>query len=82
VVKFLTIVDEGSYYCIDIVAGRQLGAREVMQGLAAAIALHGAPRHLRCDNGGEFIARMLQDWLKRAGITTRFIEPGSPGKTA
>jgi putative transposase len=77
-VKFLTIVDEGSHYCIDIVAGRRLGAAEVIQALAAAIAVHGAPRHLRCDNGGEFIARKLQAWLKAAGIVTRFIEPGSP----
>jgi transposase InsO family protein len=77
-VKFLTILDEGSHYCIDIVVGRRLGAREVVEALAAAIALQGAPRHLRCDNGGEFIARRLQDWLKQAGIRTRFIEPGSP----
>lgn len=77
-VKFLTIVDEGSHYCIDIVAGRRLGAAEVVRALAAAIAVHGAPRHLRCDNGGEFIARKLQQWLKAAGIAMRFIEPGSP----
>jgi putative transposase len=77
-VKFLTVIDEGSHYCIDIVAARRLGAREVVAALQAAIALHGAPRYLRCDNGSEFIARLLQDWLKRAGIQTRFIEPGSP----
>lgn len=77
-VKFLTIIDEGSHYCIDIVASRRLGAREVVQALMVAIALHGAPRYLRCDNGGEFIARLLQNWLKLAGIKTRFIEPGSP----
>jgi len=40
--------------------------------------LHGAPAHLRNDNGSEFIARLLQEWLKKTGITTRFIEPGSP----
>lgn len=77
-VKFLTIVDEGSHFCLDIVASRRLGACEVVQALMVLIARHGAPRHLRCDNGGEFIARFLQDWLKREGITTRFIEPGSP----
>jgi putative transposase len=80
-VKFLTIIDEGSHYCIDIVAGRRLGAAEVVQALAAAIAVHGAPRHLRCDNGGEFITRKLQQWLKSAGIATRFIEPAL-GRTA
>jgi putative transposase len=77
-VEFLTMLDEGSHYCIDIAAGRHLGASEVIQALTGAIALHGTPRNLRCDNGGEFVARLLQDWLKRAGIRTRFIEPGSP----
>jgi putative transposase len=77
-IKFLTIIDEGSHYCIDIVASRQLGAAEVIRALQAAIAVHGAPRHLRCDNGGEFVARALQEWLAQAGIRIRFIEPGSP----
>jgi len=58
-IKFLTIIDEGSHYCIDIVASRQLGAAKVIRALQAAIAVHGAPRHLRCDNGGEFVARVL-----------------------
>ena len=59
-IKFLTIVDEGSHYCIDIVASRQLGAAEVIRALQTAIGVHGTPRHLRCDNGGEFVARALQ----------------------
>jgi len=46
--------------------------------LGVAVAVHGAPRHLRCDNGGEFIAKRLQSWLLETGITIRFIEPGSP----
>src|SRR6202000_1072289 len=65
-------------YCIDIVASRRLGASEVVRALQSAIAVHGAPRHLRCDNGGEFVAGTLQNWLSRAGIRARFIEPGSP----
>jgi transposase InsO family protein len=77
-VKFLTIVDEGSHYCIDIVANRRLGAFAVVAALQAASSRHGPPRHLRSDNGGEFIARALQTWLKSSGITARFIEPGSP----
>jgi transposase InsO family protein len=77
-VRFLTIVDEGAHYCIDIVAGRSLGAREVIAALQTAIHRHGMPRHLRSDNGGEFIAHLLQDWLRQSGIQPRFIEPGSP----
>ncbi len=62
-VKFLTIIDEGSHYCIDVVAGRRLGAAAVVAALQAASGRHGTPRHLRSDNGGEFIAGALQTWL-------------------
>jgi len=55
-----------------------MGAREVIAALAALIALHGAPAYLRCDNGAEFIAWILQEWLALAGVKTRFIEHGSP----
>jgi transposase InsO family protein len=77
-VKFLTLLDEYSHYALDIVASHRMGSREVVAALQAAVAVHGAPRHLRCDNGGEFIAKYLQRWLLETGITIRFIEPGSP----
>jgi transposase InsO family protein len=76
--KFLTIVDEGSHYCIDIAVGRRMNARDVVRALDEAVQRHGKPRHLRSDNGGEFIAGVLQRWLKERGILARFIEPGSP----
>lgn len=77
-VKFLTIIDEYSHYCLGIVASRRMGAREVIAALSRLIELHGAPGHLRCDNGAEFIAGILQEWLDLAGVETRFIEPGCP----
>jgi putative transposase len=77
-VKFLTLLDEYSHYCLDIVASRRMGSREVVAALQMAVACHGAPRHVRSDNGGEFIARHLHEWLVEAGINARFIEPGSP----
>ncbi len=77
-VKFLTVLDEYSHYNLDIVASRRMRSREVVATLQAAVELHGPPRFLRSDNGSEFIAKVLQAWLKTAGITTRFIEPASP----
>ena len=77
-VKFLTLLDEYSHYSLGIVASRRMGSREVVAALKAAVKLHGPPRYLRCDNGGEFIAKHLQTWLRTAGIATRFIEPASP----
>ena len=44
----------------------------------AAIAEHGAPEHLRSDNGSEFIAKEVQRWLADNHIKTIYIEPGSP----
>ncbi|MGA7392680.1 MAG: integrase core domain-containing protein [Terrimicrobiaceae bacterium] len=44
----------------------------------AAIARYGMPEHLHSDNGPEFIADCLQDWLKAQEIKTLYVKPGSP----
>ncbi len=41
-------------------------------------ARHGTPEHVRSDNGPEFTARVVRDWLERVGVRTLFIEPSSP----
>lgn len=46
--------------------------------LERAIAIHGAPEHIRSGNGPEFVQKELQAWLRQAGIRTLYIEPGSP----
>jgi len=77
-VKFLTLLAECSHDNLDIVASRRLGSREVVAALQATVARQGAPRHLHCDNGGEFIAKFLPAWLGETGIATRFIALGRP----
>ena len=39
---------------------------------------HGIPKHIRSDNGSEFVAKAVRDWLSRLDVGTLFIEPGSP----
>ncbi len=39
---------------------------------------HGTPRHIRSDNGPEFVAQAVREWLHRLGVSTLFIEPGGP----
>ena len=39
---------------------------------------HGIPKHIRSDNGPEFVAQAVRDWLSKLDIGTLFIEPGSP----
>ena len=38
----------------------------------------GVPKHLRCDNGPEFIAKLLRKHLENTDIETLYIEPSSP----
>lgn len=42
--------------------------------------LRGVPSFIRSDNGPEFVARAVQDWIKAVGAKTAYIEPGSPWK--
>ena len=41
-------------------------------------ASRGVPGHIRSDNGPEFIARAVQDWIGAVGAKTASIAPGSP----
>ena len=43
-----------------------------------AIRQRQVPDYLRSDNGSEFTARLVRNWLERVGVKTLFIEPGSP----
>ena len=46
--------------------------------LAGLMLRHGIPKHIRSDNGPEFVAKAVRQWLSRLGVETLFIEPGSP----
>jgi transposase InsO family protein len=46
--------------------------------MARLIDEHGAPEHIRSDNGSEFIESNLREWLANEGIKTLYIDPGSP----
>jgi len=74
----LTVLDEYTRECLAIVVERKLRSDDVLHTLAELFAKHGAPEHLRSDNGPEFTAKVVRTWLKRVGVRTLFIEPGSP----
>ncbi len=76
--KILTLLDEYTRECLGMRVERQLGSNEVIENLAAVMTTHGIPQYLRSDNGPEFIARDLRDWLKAVGAAPLYIEPGSP----
>ena len=76
--KLLTILDEYTRECHVLWAERAMKAADVLHWLQKAVAQHGAPEYLRSDNGSEFIAKIVQRWLKENRIKTIYIEPGSP----
>ena len=76
--RMLTILDEYTRECHVLRADRALKATDVLEWLQKAIAEHGAPAHLRSDNGPEFIAHAVQGWLRDNQIKTLYIDPGSP----
>jgi len=77
-IKILTVLDEYSRECLAIVVERGLRSDDVLDCLTELFVKHGPPEHIRSDNGSEFTARITRLWLKRLGVRTLFIEPGSP----
>lgn len=76
--RMLTILDEFTRECHVLRADRALKSSDVLQWLKKAIEQHGAPEFIRSDNGSEFIAKEVQQWLKQHQIKTIYIEPASP----
>jgi len=76
--RFLTVVDELTRESLTIEVRRSFPAKEVIAVLRGLFMEHGAPRYLRSDNGPEFIAQAIQQWLERAQVSTVYIEPGKP----
>ena len=76
--RLLTILDEHSRECLSIDVQRKMNHQDVLERLAELFVGRGVPEYLRSDNGSEFTARVVRDWLKAVGVRTLYIEPGSP----
>lgn len=76
--KFLVVLDEFTRVCLRIEVGRGMTAKTVVRVLAELVQVHGEPGAIRSDNGSEFTAAAVREWLSAAGIQTLHIEPGSP----
>lgn len=76
--RMFCVIDEFTRECLAIRVARRLNSRIVLEVLADLFLTHGPPDHIRSDNGPEFIATALREWLSRLGVQTLYIEPGSP----
>ena len=76
--KLLNILDEHSRECLSIDVARRLNSEDVLDRLWQLMCSRGVPDYIRSDNGPEFTANRVREWLERLGAKTLFIEPGSP----
>ncbi|MCZ8171506.1 MAG: IS3 family transposase [Novosphingobium sp.] len=76
--RILSIIDEASRECLALPVARKLKSEDVLAALAELFVTRGPPAHIRSDNGPEFIANAVQQWLARIGVKTLYITPGSP----
>ena len=76
--RFLTLIDEFTRECLAIDVSRRLTSEDVLERLSDLFLHRGVPEYIRSDNGPEFTARRVREWLGRVGVRTLFIEPGSP----
>ncbi len=76
--RMLTVIDEHSRECLAIEVQRRLRSDDVLHKLAELFVRHGPPEHIRSDNGPEFTAHAVRDWLGCLNVKTLFIQPGSP----
>ena len=76
--RMLNVIDEFTRECIAIRIDRKLKATDVIDVLSDLFILRGLPGHVRSDNGPEFVAKAVRDWIAAVGAKTAFIEPGSP----
>ena len=76
--RMLNIIDEFTRECLAIRIDRKLNSTDVIDVLSDLFILRGVPGHVRSDNGPEFIAKAVQEWIAAVGARTAYIEPGSP----
>jgi transposase InsO family protein len=74
----LNIIDEYTRECLSITVSRRITAHDVLNQLYKLFIMRGVPEHIRSDNGTEFTAVAVREWLAKVGVKTLYIEPGSP----
>jgi len=76
--RILCVVDEFTREALSLRVARRLSSSDVIDVLADLFIARGVPAFIRSDNGGEFTATAVQDWIRKVGAKTAYIAPGSP----
>ena len=76
--RTLNLIHEHTRECLAIRVKRKLNSIDVIDTLTDLFILRSIPAYIRSDNGPEFVAQAVRDWIKAVGAKTAYIEPGSP----
>ena len=77
-VRLLVVMDEYTRESLAIDVARHFSGQDVVELLRYLFAVRGCPAYIRSDNGPEFISSAVQKWLRKSGVETLYIAPGSP----
>ena len=66
--KMMPVVDEYTRECLSIDVERSITAEDVVATLASLFRSRGEPAFIRSDNGPEFIAKAVKQWLEASGV--------------
>jgi len=76
--RLLNLIDEFTRECLAIDVARRLTSDDVVERLTDLFVRRGTPQYIRSDNGSEFTATPVREWLAKVGVKTLYIERGSP----
>ena len=76
--RWLNIIDEYSRKCLFSSPRKSWKPLDIIDILSGLVLFQGTPESLRSDNGSEFTATALIQWLKEVEVAPLYIEPGSP----
>ena len=76
--KWLSIIDEYTRRCIALDVSKSIRSEDIINRLSELFVMYGAPKHIRSDNGPEFISKSIRSWVSKIEVGTLYVEPGSP----
>ena len=80
--RALTVIDNYTRESLAIEVGNGITGEQVADVLENITVNRGLPERINCDNGPEFISKVLDKWAYESGVVLNFSRPGKPTDNA
>ncbi|WP_346825015.1 IS3 family transposase (plasmid) [Ralstonia solanacearum] len=81
-IRLFNVIDDFNREALGIEIDFSLPSERVIRSLEQIIGWRGKPRSIRCDNGPEYLSRLITTWAQANGIKLEYIQPGKPQQNA